>query len=125
MLSLLLLIAAAPQSSIPTPPDGLTGPLPRPGATTTMRVLGPPPFGCPSELGTAVDPVTPGSGLMWRESGEAVGLYRLLDRRVNGCPAPIIVNYRVPGSNAVGRELGLAPAPSTVGRSRAVVQPGE
>jgi len=41
---------------------------------------------------------------MWREGGQAVGLYRLLDRYVDGCPAPIIVNYRVPGSNAIGRE---------------------
>ncbi len=39
-----------------------------------------------------------------------VALYRLLERRIEGCPAPIIVNYRVPGSNAIGRELG-APNP--------------
>jgi hypothetical protein len=33
-------------------------------------------------------------------------MYLLLERRVRGCPAPIVVMERVPGSNAIGREMG-------------------
>jgi hypothetical protein len=91
---------------VPAMPDALSAPDPQPGAR--MRVIGETPSMCRSEVTPAVDPTTPGAGLMWREGGQAVGLYRLLDRRVNGCPAPIVVNYRVPGSNALGREAGRA-----------------
>jgi hypothetical protein len=56
---------------------------------------------------TRVDrPVAPTRDLSLRSDGEAVGHYLLLDRSVNGCPAPLIVNHRVTGSNAVGRVLG-------------------
>jgi hypothetical protein len=107
MLSMLLLIAAAPQSVIPTFP-----PLPvAPRGSAEMPVIGMPLPGCRPPVLQASDPTTPGSGLTWREGGEAVGFYRLLDRYVDGCPAPIIVNYRVPGSNALGREMGRDPAP--------------
>lgn len=106
MLSILLLLAAGPQSAIPPAP-----PAPRPGGNATMRVYGTP-VGCAPGPMAANDPTSPGNGLLWREGGEAVGLYRLLDRRVDGCPDPIVVTYRVPGSNAVGREAGRAPAPS-------------
>lgn len=113
MLSMLLLLAAAPQATIPAMPPQLMPPVPSQGGPT-MRVFGETSPGCLSSVMRAADPTSPGGGLMWREGGEAVGLYRLLDRRVNGCPAPIIVNYRVPGSNAVGREA--SPAPGTVRR---------
>lgn len=72
-----------------------------------MRIIGQTPL-CRSEVLRTVEPLAPGGGLMWREGAEPVGLHRLLERRVNGCPAPIVVNYRVPGSNAVGREMGRA-----------------
>lgn len=105
MLSMLLLLAAAPQAA--TPP-------PAPQAEATMRVFGQTPAGCSPGMIAANDPTSPGNGLLWRDGGEAVGLYRLLDRRVDGCPAPIVVNYRVPGSNAVGREVGRSSEPSSV-----------
>ncbi|WP_428151423.1 hypothetical protein [Brevundimonas sp.] len=108
MLSMLLLLAASPQSAIPPMP-----PAPIPGEQGTMRVLGQPEPGCASLAMPANDP-NAGNSLLWREGQDTVGHYLLLDRRVNGCPAPIVVNYRVPGSNAVGREAGRAPAPSSV-----------
>ncbi|WP_309629570.1 hypothetical protein [Brevundimonas sp.] len=108
MLSMLLLLAGAPQSTIPQMP-----PPPVPGGQGTLRVYGASP-GCAPGPTQANDPTSPGNGLMWREGGHAVALYRLLDRRVNGCPDPIVVNYRVPGSNAVGREVGRSTEPSSV-----------
>ena len=110
MLSMLLLLAAAPQASIPAMPPQLMPPAPTQGGPRTP-VLGLTPPGCRSEVMRTADPTNIRSGLMWREGGEAVGLYRLLDRWVDGCPAPIVVNYRVPGSNALGREMGRTPAP--------------
>lgn len=103
MLSILLLLAAAPQSAIPSAPP------PPPAPTASMRVLGDSGFGCASEVRQAGDP-TVGGNLMWRDGDAPVGHYRLLDRRVNGCPAPVIVTYRVPGSAAIGREADRAPA---------------
>ena len=109
MLSMLLLLAAAPQSANPPMP-----PAPVPGAQGGMRVLGQPGPGCAS-LAMPANDLDGGGSLLWREGQDRVGHYLLLDRRVNGCPAPVIVNYRVPGSNAVGREVGRSPAPpSTV-----------
>ena len=123
MLSILLLLAAAPQSAEAPAQTlrpatvqemidaGVLPPMPAaPANAARMPVLGDGGFGCRSEVRQASDP-TAGNGLMWREGGEAVGLYRLLDRRVNGCPDPIVVNYRVPGSNALGREAGRDPGP--------------
>ncbi|AQR60634.1 hypothetical protein BZG35_02450 [Brevundimonas sp. LM2] len=104
MLSMLLLLTAAPQSAIPAMPQRLIPPASPPSAS--MRVLGQASPICPSEFRRASDAAAPGAGLMWREGNEAVGLYKLLDRRVDGCPAPIVVNYRVPGSSALGREMG-------------------
>jgi len=117
MLSVLLLLAAAQQSVIPVVPDQLSAPPSQPGAAR-LRVFGQTSSQCRSEVLQAADPSSPGTGLMWRENGEAVGLYLLLDRRINGCPAPVIVSYRVPGSNALGREMGrdFAPLPSPVPR---------
>ena len=109
MLSMLLLLAVAPQSVIPALPDALSASAPQPGPR--MRVIGETPPMCRSEVTRAVDRNAAGADLTWREGGEPVGLYRLLDRRVNGCSAPIIVNYRVQGSNALGREMGRDPAP--------------
>lgn len=100
MLSLLILLAASQQAAPsiipPSPP-----PPPEAGA---MPVLGQTPF-CAARPQPASD-ATSGGDLMWREGGQAVGHYLLLDRYVGGCPAPIIVNHRVPGSNALGREVG-------------------
>jgi len=108
MLSMLLLLVAAPQSAIPPMP-----PAPILGEQGTMRVLGRPGPGCASLAMSANDP-TAGNTLLWREGQDRVGHYLLLERRVNGCSVPIVVNYRVPGSNAVGREVSRAPAPSSV-----------
>lgn len=113
MLSMLLLLAAAPQATIPAMPPHLMPPAPSQGGPRTP-VLGLTPPGCQSTVLRANNSVTARGGLMWREGGEPVGLYRLLDRYVDGCPAPIIVNYHVPGSNAVGREAGGEPAPAPV-----------
>lgn len=112
MLSMLILLAA-PQSAMPPMPEQLMRPA-EPGANVSMRVFGGSPSGCAPGPMPASDPTSPGNGLLWREGGDDVGLYRLLDRRVNGCPDPVIVSYRVPGSNAVGREASRAPAPSPV-----------
>jgi len=107
MLSMLLLLAAAPQAVIPTVPP----PPVAPRGSAATPVIGMTQPGCRAPVLQANDPTTPGSGLMWRGGKQPVALYRLLDRYVDGCPAPIIVNYRVPGSNALGRELGRDPAP--------------
>lgn len=103
MLSMLLLLAAAPQSVAPSAP-----PSPPVSPSATMRVVGDSGLGCESEVRRAVDPLVGGT-LMWRDGDAPVAHYRLLDRRVDGCPAPVIVNYRVPGSDAVGRQAGRAP----------------
>lgn len=108
MLSMLLLLAAAPQSAIPPMP-----PAPFAGAQGGMRVLGHPGPGCAS-LAMPANDLEVGNTLLWRGGQDRVGHYLLLDRRVNGCPAPVIVNYRVPGSNAVGREVGRSTQPSSV-----------
>lgn len=112
MLSMLLLLAAAPQAETPPLRPATIAELAAAGASLPIipRAAGMPVLGdggvqCDNRPQRAADPGVRGS-LMWRETGQAVGLYRLLDRRVNGCPAPIIVNYRVPGSDAIGRELG-------------------
>lgn len=97
MLSMLLLLAA-PQSAIPLMP-----PAP-PAPQASMRVLGQPGPGCASLAMPVNRPVPPSNGLLWHEGQEPVGHYLLLERRVNGCSAPVVVNYRVPGSNAIGRE---------------------
>lgn len=113
MLSMMLLLVAAPQAEAPRQPlrpatlaemaeAGMPVPLsPRAGG---MPVLGRDPQ-CADRPIRAADPTATGD-LTWRGEGQAVALYRLLERRVNGCPAPIVVNYRVPGSDALGRELG-------------------
>ena len=104
MLSLMILLAAAPQSATPERP-WVQMPVPEPRSGTEMPVLGQSVIGCPPERTTVNDPIRPGGGLTWRQGDQPVGHYLLLERRVDGCPAPIIVNFRVPGSNAVGREL--------------------
>lgn len=107
MLSMVLLLAAAPQSAIPPMP-----PAPVPAEQGRMPVLGQPGPGCASLAMPANNPDA-GNTLLWREGQDRVGHYLLLDRYVGGCPAPIIVNYRIPGSNAVGREGGRSPAPTS------------
>ncbi len=100
MLSALLLFAFAPQAAPPSTPDAPVGSAP----VATARVFGPMPMVCAPRPTIVSHPAPANNGLVWREGDEPVALYRLLDRRVNGCPAPVIVNYRVPGSNALGRE---------------------
>ena len=122
MLSMLLLLAGAPQAAeapAPAPLVVINGETARPGLPPARDfrsgVVGMAPAHCRNDLTLTAEPTSPGNGLLWRDGGEPVGLYRLLDRRVNGCPDPIVVNYRVPGSNAVGREATrTAPAPSPV-----------
>ena len=110
MLSILFLLATAPQSAIPVMPREVMPPLPTQGGQRTP-VVGLTPPGCRPDMMRTNDPMAPGGDLMWREGGEAVGHHLLLDRWVDGCPAPIIVNWRVPGSNALGREMDRTPAP--------------
>lgn len=119
MLSMLLLLAAAPQ--VQTGPLTLpeanieqmiaAGVAPPPVYPRVQGVIGLTPAHCSNRVIQASDPAVPGSNLLWRDGSQRVALYRLLDRYVDGCPAPLIVNYRVGGSNAVGREMGRDPAP--------------
>ncbi len=113
MLSILLLLAAAPQSVIPSMPS----PPPSAPRATAMPVFGDSRFGCENEIRRAAD-TTVGGNLMWRDGDAPVAHYLLLDRRVNGCPEPIVVSYRVPGSNAVGREAGREPAAPVIAPRR-------
>lgn len=110
MLSMLLLLSAS-QADAPLPrPATITEPaaawaipiLPGAAGMTALGDGGPT---CDNRPQRAADPGVRDRP-MGRDGDEAVGLYRLLDRRVNGCPAPIVVNYRVPGSDAIGREMG-------------------
>ncbi len=122
MLSILLLLAAAPQAAeVPAQTlrpatvqemidAGALPPPPAPRGAAQMPVLGDAGPLCRNPTMRANDP-NARNGLVWREEGHPVALYRLLERRVDGCPDPIIVNYRVPGSNALGRELGRTPEP--------------
>ena len=111
MLSMLLLLTAASQSAeVPAPSlrpatiqEMIVPELPARENAARMPVLSDTGFGCGNDVRLATYPNV-GNSLLWRDGGDPVGLYRLLDRRVNGCPEPIVVNYRVPGSNAIGRE---------------------
>ncbi len=76
-----------------------------------MPMIGLTQSACESSVLRTNDPIVPGQDLRWRDGSPRVGLYRLLDRYIDGCPAPIIVNYRIGGANAVGRESGRDPAP--------------
>lgn len=112
MLTLLVLLAATQQAA----PSMITPAPSPPHEAGAMPLLGQTP-GCVSRPQLANDRTT-GGDLMWREAGQAVGHYLLLDRYVGGCPDPIVVSYRVPGSSALGREVGrrgppIGPAPRT------------
>lgn len=99
MLMMLLLLAQTSYGEVrpPAPPE--------PGAPpASLRTYGLSTPQCRDRLTRTADPVTPGGGLMWREGDQPVRMYRLLERRVNGCSAPIVVMDRVPGSRALGRE---------------------
>ncbi len=102
MLSILVLLAAGPQSAILATPQA-----PSADSRAAPRVLPPDCAPRPTPIDT---PVATGRGLMWRDGDQPVGHHLLLERRVNGCPAPIVVNYRTPGSIAVGREAAPTPA---------------
>ncbi|MGV3577842.1 hypothetical protein [Brevundimonas sp.] len=105
MLSILLLLASGPQTAMtPIPEDPLH---PRPQAL--MRQFSTIQPNCDEQrLRRAQDQ---GGSAVWRNDGPPVAHYLLLDRYSRGCPDPIIVNYAVPGSNAIGRELGRTPQP--------------
>lgn len=119
MLSILLLLAAEPQAETAQPSLPLptvqqlidVGALPAPFGSTVPGVIGLTPEHCRNPVTQANEPTVPGANLRWRDGSPRVALYRLLDRYVGGCPAPIIVNYRIGGSHAVGREFGRDPAP--------------
>jgi hypothetical protein len=115
MLSMLLLLAAVPQAVIPDLPPGLALPpamADRTSPPASMPVIGRPSPMCEARPTSVVGPRALQDGARMLSTSGDVGLYRLLDRYVNGCPEPIIVNDRVPGSNAVGREI-LAPGVAT------------
>lgn len=111
MLTMMLLLAIPPQAGVPAPTirsvtidrTVVEGGAPLPYASEP-GVIGLTPDHCRTAPILTVLPRSAAGNLLWREGGEPVAHYRLLERRVNGCPAPIIVNYRVPGSNAIGRE---------------------
>ena len=101
MIGMLLLAAVMQSGSMPgvaartdiTPPTA-----------TGRNLWSDGPF-CRDQTLPVSEPIGPGRGLDWRSTDRAVGHYLLLDRRVEGCSAPLLVSERVPGSNAVGREL--------------------
>lgn len=100
MLSVLLLatgLQAAPEPRLAEPPTDFN---------LSVR-----PPACEDRLTRTAEPVTPGGGLAWRQGDPPVRMYLLLERSVDGCPAPIVVMERAPGSNAIGREMSR---PSTL-----------
>jgi hypothetical protein len=99
MLPILLLLAATPQSapSAPTVPT-LQGATPQIAAD--IPVLGQVPVGCSTQTVLVRSSPVGADDLLWRDSGPAVGLHLLLDRRVGGCPAPLVVGYRRLGSTS-------------------------
>lgn len=99
MLVLTLLFAGEPQTAAPYP-----GPPPSPPAS---RLIDPTPLSCRDEALRTQGPSSVGP-LGVSRPGD-VSHYLLLDRWVDGCPAPLIVNQRVPGSNAVIRQPGVTP----------------
>ncbi len=101
MLILVWLLADEPQVSVP--PPGFRPPVPE------ARLIDPTPEGCRNPALRTQVPT--GFGPLGVGRAEDVSHYLLLERRIDGCPVPIIVNQRVPGSNAVGRQLGLDPPP--------------
>ena len=105
LMMLLLLVQADAAEARPPVVAGRGDP------TAAMRTIGLTTPRCRDQVTATAYPTTPGGGLMWRDGDDPVRLYRLLDRRVNGCSAPIVVNDRGPGSNAVGRGAGGTPRP--------------
>lgn len=107
MLPILMLLAIAPQSAIPTlPPEPQGRSFATPGApSATTPTLGRAPPHCDNPVLRARDPVA-AMGRLGVARGGDVGHYLLLERSIDGCPAPLPVNRRVPGSNAVGRVFG-------------------
>jgi hypothetical protein len=103
MIALILLLAAEPKTAIPVPsPPGsrLIDPTPQSCRDLAVRTQGPTSTG---PLGVS----RPGD----------VSHYLLLDRWIDGCPAPIVVNRRVPGSDAVIRQPGLTPGSTQAPRA--------
>lgn len=100
MLSVLLLAAGLQAAPAPRPAPEPTG--------FNLSIRSPL---CEDLLTRTTEPVTPGRGLAWRQGDPPVRMYLLFDRRVDGCPAPIVVMERAPGSNAIRREMSR---PSTL-----------
>lgn len=102
MLTLVLALLVSPQT--------VDRPLQRPDFArrdgVAMPTLGRDDALCPPPIVRADQPVSATDDLAFRSDGEAVGHYLLLERRVNGCSRPLVVNHRIRGSNALGRELG-------------------
>lgn len=97
MLDLLLALSVAPQAAFvpPAPPS--------PASSAPMTA----PARCRDQpmRTRSTAPAARGLQSLGLAGGDDVALYRLLDRYVDGCPAPIVVYQRVPGSNAIGRVL--------------------
>jgi hypothetical protein len=102
MLTLLLALAVSTQAVDRQPVDQTQS---RDDAAS-IPTLGRQPPHCEQAVVQVNRPAAPSTDLAFRSDGEAVAHYLLLERRVNGCSRPLIVNHRIPGSNAVGRELG-------------------
>ena len=96
MIALILLLASEPQMAMPAQPSP-------PGS----RLIDPTPQSC-REMAVRTQGPTSTGPLGVSRPGD-VSHYLLLDRWIDGCPAPIVVNQRVPGSNAVIRQPGLTP----------------
>lgn len=107
MLSSLLLLVAS-QSVVTAPPP----PAP-PSNAADMPVIGRSPAWCETPPTRVIGAPTRAEDLMWRQGDPAVGLHLLLDRRVGGCPAPLVVGYRTPGS-ATDTQAAPTPAPDRV-----------
>lgn len=99
MLMLILSLAAEPQAVVP--PPIFRPPVP------DARLINPASDRCQDQAVRTRGPVT--AGALGLSRSDDVSHYLLLDRWVDGCPAPIVVNQRVPGSNAVIRQPGVTP----------------
>lgn len=99
MLPILLLLVAEPQSASPT---GLHAPPLNPAHQTAadIPVLGRTHPSCSPQTMPIRSAPAAAEDLLWRDTDPAIGLHLLLERRIAGCPAPLVVGYRQPGSTS-------------------------
>ncbi|WP_029418094.1 hypothetical protein [Brevundimonas bacteroides] len=98
MLPILLLLVAEPQSVTIAPGAEPLNQAHRTAAD--IPVLGRPHPSCSPQTVLIRSAPAAAEDLLWRDSDPAIGLHLLLERRIAGCPAPLVVGYRSPGSTS-------------------------